>query len=219
LNLQTKADKSTIQEQFNAFNSDLETKVDLETAQLEFNKIKLVENEVATVKSNLEIKADKNTLENHVWSSDSHVSYLTRRDASNLDSKNIYDWQRTLGILDSTEPRRNYKMYRALLHVDEKSYEPQFIVLENTIGDIFWRREETGFYTGSLEKAFPEGKVWINSKINIPFKRSFPIDCMSIRLDDNVIGLNIFTLKDETIPIDMVGNFGNIEIYVYDLEK
>ncbi|WP_159476589.1 hypothetical protein [Chryseobacterium sp. 18068] len=219
LNLQTKADKSTIQEQFNAFNSDLETKVDLETAQVEFNKIKLVENEVATVKSNLEIKADKNTLENHVWSSDSHVSYLTRRDASNLDSKNIYDWQRTLGILDSTEPRRNYKIYRALLHVDEKSYEPQFIVLENTIGDIFWRREETGFYTGSLEKAFPEGKVWINSKINIPFKRSFPIDCMSIRLDDNVIGLNVFTLKDETIPIDMVGNFGNIEIYVYDVEK
>ncbi|WP_435525381.1 hypothetical protein [Chryseobacterium indoltheticum] len=83
----------------------LETKIDAETAQVEFNKIKVVETGVAnlntnlqakadkatvqeqigSVSSNLQNKADKNVLENHVWSSDSHVSYLTRRDASNLD--------------------------------------------------------------------------------------------------------------------------------------
>jgi hypothetical protein len=249
LNLQTKADKSTIQEQFNVFNSDLETKVDLETAQaeftkiklvengiaslsaniqtkvdvetaqVEFNKIKLVENGVATVKSNLEIKADKNTLENHVWSSDSHVSYLTRRDASNLDDKNINEWQKALGISGQAQPTRNYKIYRALLNVDEESFEPKFIVLENTIGDINWKRDDVGFYTGRIEKDFPKGRVWINSKVNISFKKSPPIDCMVIMDEHQVINLNILARNNDYVPIDLRGEFGIIEMYVYDIEK
>jgi len=230
--IENKADKSTVQE----LNANLQTKADKATIEPELNKIKIVEEGLANANANLQIKADKSTvqelnvnlqnkadknaLENHLWSSDSHVSYLTRRDASNLDYENIYSWKTALGILDSTEPGRKYKIYRALLRIDEKSFEPQFIVLENTIGDIYWRREETGFYTGVLEKAFPEGKVWINSKINIPFKRSSPVDCMSVRMDDHVVGLNVFMIqKDESIPVDMVGDFGNIEIFVYNQEK
>ncbi|VXB17117.1 hypothetical protein [Chryseobacterium sp. 8AT] len=230
--IENKADKSTVQE----LNANLQTKADKATIEPELNKIKIVEEGLANANVNLQIKADKSTvqelnvnlqnkadknaLENHLWSPDSHVSYLTRRDASNLDYENIYSWKTALGILDSTEPGRKYKIYRALLRIDEKSFEPQFIVLENTIGDIYWRREETGFYTGVLEKAFPEGKVWINSKINIPFKRSSPVDCMSVRMDDHVVGLNVFMIqKDEYIPIDMVGDFGNIEIFVYNQEK
>ncbi len=238
-NLAIKADKATVLEQFGTFTTDLQSKADKLTLQQEVNRIKVVEDGLVDMNSNLAIKADKATvqeqlggvnanlqnkadkeaLENHLWSADSHISYLTRRDASNLDSKNIYDWQRVLGIVDSTEPKRNYKIYRALLHVDEKSFEPRFTVLENTIGDITWSRNDVGFYTGFMEKAFPEGRVWINSKINKPFNKSTPVDCMAARSDDHIVNLNIYTPREDYIPVDMTGEFGTIEIYVYDPEK
>ncbi|KFF10877.1 hypothetical protein IW15_16995 [Chryseobacterium soli] len=109
-----------------------------------------------------------------------------------------------------------YKIYRALLQADENSFDPAFMVLENTIGDISWGRNDVGFYTGKLDKAFPKGKVWINSKINMPFSKSSPVDCMAVRLDDNVIKLNIHSPSEVYAPVDMGGEFGIIEIYVYD---
>ncbi|WP_435523261.1 hypothetical protein [Chryseobacterium indoltheticum] len=57
-----KADKSTVLEQFNTLNTNLETKIDLETAQVEFNKIKAVETGVASLNTNLQAKADKATV-------------------------------------------------------------------------------------------------------------------------------------------------------------
>jgi hypothetical protein len=174
-----------------------------------------LQGEFNSLNSNLQYKADKATLDSHVWSSDSHISYLAKRDASNLDYDNVYNWQSTLGIRELLEHRTNYKMYRALLRVDDKSFEPTFIVLENTIGNIDWKRNDVGFYTGLLEKAFPEGRVWINSKINIPFNKSSPVDCMAVRSDENVINLNIVTQRDY-IPVDVEGEFGILEIYVYE---
>ncbi|MCS3870485.1 anti-sigma regulatory factor (Ser/Thr protein kinase)/ferritin-like metal-binding protein YciE [Chryseobacterium ginsenosidimutans] len=174
-----------------------------------------LQGEFNNLNSNLQYKADKATLDSHVWSSDSHISYLAKRDASNLDYDNVYNWQSTLGIRELLEHRTNYKMYRALLRVDDKSFEPTFIVLENTIGNIDWKRNDVGFYTGLLEKAFPEGRVWINSKINIPFNKSSPVDCVAVRSDDNVVNLNIVTQRDY-IPVDVEGEFGIIEIYVYE---
>ena len=103
--------------------------------------------------------------------------------------------------------------------MDEKSFEPRFTVLENTIGDIAWSRNDVGFYTGFMEKAFPEGRVWINSKINKPFNKSTPVDCMAARSDDHMVNLNIYTPREDYIPVDMTGEFGTIEIYVYDPEK
>lgn len=110
----------------------------------------------------------------------------------------------------------NYKIYRALLQTDENSYEPKFIELENTIGKISWKRNDVGFYTGMLGKAFPKGRVFINSKINIPFKKSSLVDCMAVRFDDDLVNLNILTHGEVYIPIDMGGEIGIIEIYVYD---
>ncbi|HJY13213.1 MAG TPA: hypothetical protein VJ304_10530, partial [Flavobacterium sp.] len=235
-NLEIKADKATVSEQLSTFTTDLQSKADKVTLQQEVNRIKVVEDglvnvnatlqykadkatiqeQLGGVNANLQNKADKEALENHLWSADSHISYLTKRDASNLDSKNIYDWQRALGILELTQPKTNYKIYRALLHVDEKSFEPRFTVLENTIGDIDWKRNDVGLYTGSLDKAFPEGRVWINSKINIPFSKSSPVDCMAVRFDDNIVNLTILARNQDYTPVDMEGEFGIIEIYVYD---
>jgi accessory gene regulator protein AgrB len=178
-------------------------------------KIEGLQGELANLNTNLQYKADKNIFDSHVWSPDSHISYLATRDASNLDYDNVYNWQTTLGIRELLEHRTNYKIYRALLEVDDKSFEPKFTVLENTIGDISWKRNDVGFYTGSLEKAFSKGKVWINSKINIPFRNSSPVDCAAVRIDDNAVNLNIFSSENYN-PVDMEGEFGIIEIYVYD---
>ncbi|WP_435525382.1 hypothetical protein [Chryseobacterium indoltheticum] len=41
----------------------LETKINVETAQVEFNKIKVVESGVANLNTNLQAKADKSTIQ------------------------------------------------------------------------------------------------------------------------------------------------------------
>ncbi|MCD0455090.1 hypothetical protein LPB85_06465, partial [Chryseobacterium sp. LC2016-27] len=219
VNLQAKADKSALQQEVSRIKVIEEGLVDVnENLQIKADKTTVLEQFGAFTKS-IETKAEKSTLENHFWSSDSHVSYLTRRDASNLDDKNVDAWKMVLGIFDSTEPGRKYKIYRALLYVEKGSFEPKFTVLENTIGDIEWSRKDVGSYTGKSEKAFPEGRVWINSKVNVPFKKISSLDCMAVRSDDHSVDLNIFNKREDYNPVDLEGEFGIIEIFVYDLEK
>jgi len=40
---------------------------------------------------------------------------------------------------------------------------PQVIILENTIGDIVWTRQNTGFYRANLVGAFPTNKTWCSA--------------------------------------------------------
>ena len=56
----------------------------------------------------------------------------------------------------------SYKKYVALLgQVGEE--DPEVIVLENTIGNIVWAREGTGYYTATLIGAFPTNKTWCSA--------------------------------------------------------
>lgn len=53
-----------------------------------------------------------------------------------------------------------YLVYTALmLQLDDDA--PTAIVLENTIGNIVWSRNEVGDYSGTLSNAFPANKTFI----------------------------------------------------------
>lgn len=68
---------------------------------------------------------------------------------------------------------RPYKVYSALL-TQSGTDAPNAIVLENTIGNIVWTRDQNGGYFATLTNAFPQEKTFIsitpNSQgIDIPF--------------------------------------------------
>ena len=55
-----------------------------------------------------------------------------------------------------------YKVYSAYL-IQNGSNDPVVTVLQNTIGDIVWTRDSTGYYIGTLSGAFPGDKFWATS--------------------------------------------------------
>ncbi|WP_415327950.1 hypothetical protein [Chryseobacterium sp. MMS23-Vi53] len=111
------------------------------------------------------------------------------------------------------ETGKNYKIYRALLRNTSSTFEPAFIELENTIGNIQWNRTGTGRIEGKLQGAFPENRVWINSKINTSRNGMYP-ECHSVRVSDDSLSINIFDV-DSKSGVDFEEQFGVIEIYVY----
>jgi protease II len=54
-----------------------------------------------------------------------------------------------------------YKVYTALL-TQTGTDAPVATVLENTIGDIVWTRDDVGVYFATLPNAFTENKTWFN---------------------------------------------------------
>nr|WP_315032471.1 hypothetical protein [uncultured Chryseobacterium sp.] len=109
----------------------------------------------------------------------------------------------------------NYKIYRALMYAD-RFLEPKFIVLENTLGDIVWKREDTGRYLATLQGAFPTQKTWINSKINDRSGKKYPYDCVTDIISEDAMYLHLFNCDDSSSPVDIVGQYGVIEIYAYE---
>ena len=62
--------------------------------------------------------------------------------------------------VQSTAYGPKYKVYTALLRQSGIT-DPVVTVLENTIGDIVWTRNNVGYYLGTLSNAFPENKTFI----------------------------------------------------------
>ncbi|MCF2218397.1 hypothetical protein H9Q08_03685 [Chryseobacterium sp. PS-8] len=108
----------------------------------------------------------------------------------------------------------SYKIYKALLNNAGGTFDPKFIVLENTLGDIEWARTDYGQFTGKMGDAFPENKVWINARINKPYKKD-RAECYCYRASADHIILSVFNTSDQS-PIDFEEQYGVIEIYVYD---
>ncbi|MFC5871393.1 hypothetical protein SAMN05443633_107144 [Chryseobacterium arachidis] len=109
---------------------------------------------------------------------------------------------------------RNYKIYRALLKGIRGTFEPLFVELENTLGDIQWSRAGVGQFVGNLQGAFQGDKVWINSKINTTLNGVYP-DCHAARATDDSVYVNVFDM-DSKSPLDFETEIGIIEIYIYN---
>lgn len=61
---------------------------------------------------------------------------------------------------------RPYKVYTALL-TQTGTNAPVATVLENTIGNIIWTRQELGVYVGTLNGAFIQNKTYLQSKTKV----------------------------------------------------
>lgn len=107
-----------------------------------------------------------------------------------------------------------YKSYVALLSFDGGTYDPSFVVLENTIGDIVWSKTSTGEYVGELANSFMNNKAWSQSQINSTDGGS-PFGCRSGRLNDDQFFLSIFRSNDGSMA-NIAGTAGTIEIRVYN---
>ena len=111
------------------------------------------------------------------------------------------------------EYARPYKVYTALLNFTEDgNFNPLFIDLENTIGDIEWKRESIGRYIGTFKEEH-YGNWWIDSKIN-NFNQGLVTDCRAIYSDKGTVILDIFRVPDYR-PTEYPGNIGIIEIRLY----
>lgn len=73
------------------------------------------------------------------------------------------DWNYYNGTIWLSNSNRHYKVYTALL-TQSGTDAPVATVLENTLGDIVWSREEEGVYVGVLNGAFIQDKTFLYSK-------------------------------------------------------
>lgn len=107
-----------------------------------------------------------------------------------------------------------YKVYTALL-TQSGTDDPIAVVLENTIGNIVWTRDNSGVYTGRLNSAFTTDKtaLFIQKDVSLCKVLIVPKDNSIIRIDSDTI--QIYTY-DDSFLIDSVLNKTSIEIRVYN---
>lgn len=67
--------------------------------------------------------------------------------------------------VDGSQITKPYKVYTALL-TQSGTDVPVANVLENTIGDIVWTRDNTGVYVATLNGAFITSKTYITTYLN-----------------------------------------------------
>lgn len=102
---------------------------------------------------------------------------------------------------------RPYKVYTALL-AQTGTDAPVATVLENTLGDITWFREETGIYYGVSDELFINNKTYINyTQANFKDNIVYQLNNSNIYLEQKQ--LSTF------IPADGIDD-ASIEIRVYN---
>ncbi len=118
-------------------------------------------------------------------------------------------------ISQNGEPVKPYKVYSALL-TQSGTDAPVVTVLENTIGNIIWTYQETGYYTGDLTDGFIGDLFFQNDRV-VFFSGNLDIGQMAISIyksDVNQIGIDAFTING--IYVDSALNNTPIEIRVYN---
>ncbi|OVE55595.1 hypothetical protein [Chryseobacterium mucoviscidosis] len=107
-----------------------------------------------------------------------------------------------------------YKIYSGSLVFDESTAQPKFTVFENTVGDIVWSKKGTGEFIGTLNGAFPSGKIWSVSVINQKTVGKDQRFCLSGRIDNDTIYVDIVDSYGSNY--DVYGEAGSFEFRVYN---
>lgn len=105
---------------------------------------------------------------------------------------------------------KNYKVYTALLS-QSGTDAPTAIVLENTIGEIVWTRDDVGVYLGTLNATFIEDKTFV--LLNWGSGNYCIIN--SLRGNDDCVIINVNESSSPNDAIDVQGLM-QIEIRVYN---
>lgn len=135
------------------------------------------------------------------------------------DDGNVYNKEQIGSFFSTVNERidgivRPYKIYRALLQFTMGTFDPNFIVLENEIGEIVWTRLSTGQYQGVLAGAFPRTLTFINSKIQQTVE-DYPILC-NAQVGAGTVNLAVFQGNSEGTMTELSGIVGVLEILVYN---
>jgi hypothetical protein len=141
-------------------------------------------------------------------------------DSTKVDLKEKKDF-RNNGVTEyytAEEIARPYKVYKALLSQGETNA-PTAIVLENTLGNIVWTRNNVGTYVGTLTGAFVGEKVFcIISQSGSAFDFPEETGYKSIgKFNNNQIRVAtvVQTSLNNFSPTDGLLNNTAIEIQVY----
>lgn len=101
------------------------------------------------------------------------------------------------------------KTYKALLTQSGTSA-PTAVVLENTLGDIVWTRNDTGYYFGTLLGAFTSGKTLLligqnygNDKKEITYINLDSEDSIYIETVDNGVNSDSVLVNSVSILIEV----------------
>ncbi len=108
----------------------------------------------------------------------------------------------------------SYLVYTANLTSQSGSGAPSFSVQQDTIEDIVWSRDSTGYYKGTKAGAFLAGKVWssINGAGGVD-----PKVLQLVRESDDVIALYCYTdnTLNTLVDIEVSGAIIPLKIEVY----
>jgi hypothetical protein len=108
---------------------------------------------------------------------------------------------------------RPYKVYTALLTQSGEDA-PVATVLENTLGDITFSYEESGWYNVISEGLFIENKTF--SVVQNTTQETFGYQTLK-RIDNNLLKLNSIGSSEESdVLIDSIIDSSSIEIRVYN---
>lgn len=135
------------------------------------------------------------------------------------DDGNVYTKEQIGQFFSTVNERvdgiaRPYKIYRALLQFVTGTFDPNFIVLENEIGEIVWTRLSTGQYQGVLAGAFPRTLTFIDCKIQQTVE-DYPILC-NAQVGAGTVNLAVFQGNSEGTMTELSGIVGVLEILVYN---
>jgi hypothetical protein len=106
--------------------------------------------------------------------------------------------------------RGNYKSYVALISQSGKVDPTIDAILENTLGNIVWTRNNEGEYIGTLSNAFTTNKVICFAGVNNNTLSSIQLSASTV----NEIALNTFD-STNTLSDALLSNT-SIEIRVYE---
>jgi|GEM_PF-2409374 len=140
--------------------------------------------------------------------------YVEKQSADNLEYDSLAVYNGITGQIGKTPIRdfkkavRPYKIYSSLLGFNETTFEPQFQVLENSLGNIEWKKTGRGEYEGRLPEVFTKNKTLVVTTMN-----DFTLKSSCICTDDNTLLLKLANSENDLT--DIGGMCGTIEIRTY----
>lgn len=120
-------------------------------------------------------------------------------------------------IVTGTNNIRPYKVYTALLAQQNPTDDPQFEVLENTLGaTITWTRQGVGDYIATASSpVFTAFKTAVFSQVSTSLGATFPTQIIAGRQSTTIVTVSTVKTNSTGTPIDGAFGLTPIEIRVY----
>lgn len=114
-----------------------------------------------------------------------------------------------MGLVLGLVPKKEYKVYSVLLS-QSGTNNPTATILENDIGAVDWRWEDTGVYSGTLANSFPANKtfLYIQDLSAIDGKRA-----TCYRFDNNQVFVQTTEVNGTQLDGELINTAFEIRVY------